>query len=138
MGVGYTLGDVFIFGQFEGLKYKADGLGVATDIIEYKRNAWGLGLKWNIPTGYVGAQFIKAMNGSCQSVGGGCDASKTGGEMVGVGYYHTLSKQTQAYIMGTWVGNDDLNQYNLAGGVGAVNRLGASIFGVTIGLKHSF
>jgi len=138
VGVGYTLGDLFLFAQYEGLKYKAEGLSVATDIIEYKRNAWGLGVKWNIPTGYVGAQYIHAMNGSCQSVGGGCDASKTGGDMVGVGYYHTLSKQTQAYIMATWIGNDDLNQYNTAGGVGAVNRLGSSIFGATIGLKHSF
>jgi predicted porin len=138
VGVGYTLGDVFIFGQFEGLKYKADGLGVATDIIEYKRNAWGAGLKWNVATGYFGGQYIHAMNGSCQSVGGGCNASQTGGDMVGVGYYHTLSKQTQTYIMATWIGNDDLNQYNTAGGVGAVPRLGASIFGLTVGLKHSF
>jgi len=138
VGVGWTLGDLFLFAQYEGLKYKADGLSAATDIIEYKRNAWGLGMKWNVPTGYVGAQYIHAMNGSCQSVGGGCNASQTGGDMVGVGYYHTLSKQTQAYIMGTWIGNDDLNQYNTAGGTGAVNRLGASIFGATVGLKHSF
>jgi len=138
VGVGWTLGDIFLFAQYEGLKYKADGLSAATDLIEYKRNAWGVGMKWNVPTGYVGAQYIHAMNGSCQTVGGGCDASKTGGDMVGVGYYHTLSKQTQAYIMATWIGNDDLNQYNTAGGVGAVNRLGASIFGATVGLKHSF
>jgi predicted porin len=137
-GVGYTLGDLFIFGQFEGLKYKADGLSAATDLIEYKRNAWGFGVKWNVPTGYFGAQFIKAMNGSCQTVGGGCDASQTGAEMVGLGYYHTLSKQTQAYIMATWIGNDDLNQYNTAGGTSAVNRLGSSIIGATVGLKHSF
>ena len=138
VGVGYTIGDIFLFAQYEGLKYKADGLSAPTDLIEYKRNAWGLGMKWNIPTGYVGAQFIKANNGSCQTVAGGCNASDTGAEMVGIGYYHTLSKQTQTYIMGTWIGNDDLNQYNTAGGVGAVNRLGASILGVTIGLKHSF
>jgi predicted porin len=138
IGVGYTLGDLFLFANYEGLKYKADGLSAPTDLIEYKRNAWGLGVKWNVPTGYVGAQYIHAMNGSCQTVGGGCDASKTGADMVGVGYYHTLSKQTQTYIMATWIGNDDLNQYNTAGGVGAVNRLGASIFGFTVGLKHSF
>jgi len=138
LGVGYTLGDIFIFAQYEGLKYKTDGLTAASDITEYKRNAWGFGLKWNVPTGYFGGQYIHAMNGSCQSVGGGCNASATGADMIGLGYYHTLSKQTQTYIMGTWVGNDDLNQYNVAGGVGAVNRLGGSIIGVTIGLKHSF
>ena len=57
---------------------------------------------------------------------------------VGLGYYHTLSKQTQAYIMATWIGNDDLNQYNLAGGISATPALGASIFAATVGLKHSF
>jgi predicted porin len=138
VGFGYTLGDIFMFANWETLKYKADGLSAATDVTEYKRNAWSLGLKWNVPTGYIGAQYIKAMNASCQTVGGGCDASKTGADMVGLGYYHTLSKQTQTYIMGSWIGNDDLNQYNFAGGIGAVPVLGASIFGVTIGLKHSF
>lgn len=139
-GVGYTIGDIFIFGNFEALKYKADPWVGATifDIVEYKRNAFSVGLKWNVPTGYVGAQFIKAFNGNCTSVGTGCGASQTGGEMVGAGYYHTLSKQTQAYLMATWIGNDDLNQYNTAGGVSAVNRLGATVFGVTVGLKHSF
>ena len=124
--------------QYEGLKYKADGLSALTDIIEYKRNAYGAGMKWNIPTGYVGLQYIHAANGSCQSVGGNCDASDTGANMVGAGYYHTLSKQTQAYIMATWIGNKDLNQYNTAGGTSAVPRLGGNVFGATVGLKHSF
>jgi len=137
-GVGYTLGDIFMFANFEALKYKADGLSLATDIIEYKRNAWSIGAKWNVSTGYFGGQYIKALNGNCTTVGGGCNADKTGADMVGLGYYHTLSKQTQAYIMASWIGNDDLNQYNFAGGTGAVPVLGASIFGVTVGLKHSF
>jgi predicted porin len=138
IGIGWTLGDIFMFANFEQLKYKADGLGQLTDIIEYKRKAWSVGAKWNVATGYFGGQYIKAMNASCQTVAGGCNADHTGADMVGVGYYHTLSKQTQAYIMASWIGNDDLNQYNFAGGVGAVPRLGASIFGATIGLKHSF
>jgi len=137
-GAGYTFGDIFVFLQYEGLKYKADGLSALTDIIEYKRNAYGAGMKWNIPTGYVGLQYIHAANGSCQSVGGNCDASDTGANMVGAGYYHTLSKQTQAYIMATWIGNKDLNQYNTAGGTSAVPRLGGNVYGATVGLKHSF
>ena len=64
--------------------------------------------------------------------------------MVGVGYYHTLSKQTQAYVMGSYTNNDDLQFYSVAGagsqsgGVNLPGNLGSTIWGVTVGLKHSF
>lgn len=138
VGGGYTLGDIFLFATFEQLKYQADGLAAATDITEYKRNAWSIGLKWNVATGYFGAQFIDALSGKCQMVAGSCDASKTGAKMVGAGYYHTLSKQTQAYVMASYIKNDDLQSYAFAGGVGTPTSLGAHIYGVTVGLKHSF
>jgi predicted porin len=138
VGAGYTLGDIFIFANFEQLKYTADGLAAATDITEYKRNAWSIGGKWNIATGYIGAQYIQAQDGKCTSVGGGCDAHDTGARMIGVGYYHTLSKQTQAYIMATWVNNKDLASYALAGAGTPNNGPGADQQAYTIGLKHSF
>ena len=138
LGGGYTLGDIFLFATFEELKYKADGLTAATDITEYKRNAWSVGLKWNVATGYVGAQFIDAMNAKCTSVGGGCNADKTGAKMVGLGYYHTLSKQTQAYVMGAYIKNDELASYGMAGGIGTPVSLGAHVEALTVGLKHSF
>jgi predicted porin len=143
VGVGYTLGDIFAYINFEQLKYSNDGLAGPT-VNEYKRNAGSIGVKWNIPTGYVGGQFIKANNGSCTMAdGSGCNADKTGGYMFGIGYYHTLSKQTQAYIMGTYVNNDELQKYSLAGGgsnagPGVAGGLGSKIYGATIGLKHSF
>jgi predicted porin len=138
VGGGYTLGDVFLFATFEQLKYNADGLTAAADITEYKRNAWSLGLKWNVATGYIGAQYIQAMNAKCENVGGNCNADKTGAKMVGLGYYHTLSKQTQAYIMASYIKNDDLQSYGFAGGTGVPTNLGAHVEGVTVGLKHSF
>jgi predicted porin len=58
--------------------------------------------------------------------------------MASAGYYHTLSKQTQAYIMGSYTSNDDLQFYSTAGGAGVPTNLGASVWGVTVGLKHSF
>jgi predicted porin len=138
VGAGYTLGDVFVFANFEALKYELDGL-TGPAINEYKRNAWSIGLKWNIPTGYVGAQYMQAQNAKCQMAdGSACDASQTGAKSVGAGYYHTLSKQTQAYIMGMYIKNDDLNFYTVAGGTGVPVNLGANVYAVTIGLKHSF
>jgi len=147
LGVGYTFGDIFAYVNFEQLKYKDNvdpifGGGEAT----YKRNAWSIGAKWNIATGYVGAQFIDALNASCDFPAGlvtaaalpttSCD--KTSAYMFAAGYYHTLSKQTQAYIMGSYTNNGDLQFYSTAGGAAAPVNLGASVWGVTVGLKHSF
>ena len=136
IGVGYTFGDVFAYINFEQLKYNTDIATGGTD--EYKRNASSIAAKWNIATGYVGGQFIKAWNGSCSLATSGCSADNTGGYMIGLGYYHTLSKQTQAYIMATYNHNDDLQYYTTAGGVGAPYNLGSTLYGVTVGLKHSF
>ena len=139
VGVGYTFGDIFAYVNFEQLKYQDNidptfGGGTA----DYKRNAWSIGAKWNIATGYVGGQFIDALNASCTLPGTGCTADHTSGYMVGLGYYHTLSKQTQAYVMGTYIHNGDLNFYTTAGGVGPAVNLGSQIWGLTVGLKHSF
>jgi predicted porin len=136
LGVGYTFGDIFAYVNFEQLKYSTDLMTGGSD--EYKRNAFSIGAKWNVATGYVGGQFIKAMNGSCELAAAGCSASETGGYMFGLGYYHTLSKQTQAYVMATYINNDDLQYYTTAGGVGSPLNYGSSIWGVTVGLKHSF
>jgi predicted porin len=136
LGVGYTFGDIFAYMNFEMLRYETDLTSGGTP--EYKRNAWSIGAKWNLATGYMGGQFIIASNGICSLPTAECTASHTGGYMLGLGYYHTLSKQTQAYVMGTWIRNDDLQYYTTAGGVGAPLNLGSDLWGFTIGLKHSF
>lgn len=137
LGAGYTLGDIFIFANFEELKYKSDGV-LAGGVSEYKRNAYSVGVKWNIATGYVGAQYMQALNASCTRVNAGCNGDETGARSIGVGYYHTLSKQTQAYIMAQYINNGDLNIYTVAGGVGTPANFGANVTAATIGLKHSF
>jgi len=144
VGVGYTLGDIFLFLNYEQLKYEADGLNAANalgspNVREYKRNAFSLGLKWNVPTGYFGAQYIQAQDGKCELVSGAaCSATDSGARMVGLGYYHTLSKQSQAYIMGTLVRNKDLASYALAGAGTNNTAPGADHTAITVGLKHSF
>ena len=75
--------------------------------------------------------------------GSGCNADNTGARMVGLGYYHTLSKQTQAYVMGTYIKNDSLQSYTIAGGgdsagPGLPVNLGSNQWGLIVGLKHSF
>jgi predicted porin len=118
------------------LQYKSNIVTGGSD--QYKRNAFSIGAKWNIATGYVGAQYIQAFKGTCELATGACNADSTGGKMVGLGYYHTLSKQTQAYVMGTFNHNDQLQFYSTAGGISAPLNYGASLWGFTVGLKHSF
>jgi predicted porin len=138
VGAGYTLGDIFIFANYEMLEYETDGLA-AGEVKKYERDAAGIGVKWNLASGYVGAQYIMAMEADCDLQGGGaCNSDDTDAQMIGVGYFHTMSKQTQAYIMGTWIDNGDLASYRIAGGNPTNNAPGADHLAVTIGLKHSF
>ncbi len=136
IGVGYTFGDIFAYVNFEELNYNSALVTGGNDT--YKRNAFSIGAKWNVATGYVGGQVVDALSGSCTLAGTGCSANDTGGYMVGLGYYHTLSKQTQAYVMGTYIHNSALQYYTTAGGVGSPLNYGASLWGATVGLKHSF
>jgi predicted porin len=137
LGAAYTLGDVTIFGIYEMLEYKADGIGVGVE--KYDRDAFAIGLKWNLASGYIGAQYIQALEGTCHTVGGAtCNDDDTDAYMIGVGYYHNLSKQTQAYIMGSYIDNGDAQNYILAGASVPVSGAGVDYTAITIGLKHSF
>ena len=68
-------------------------------------------MKWNLASGYVGASWMQALDGSCpvrdRSV---CDCDDTGAYSIGLGYYHTMSKQTQVYVVGSWLDNKDQGQ----------------------------
>jgi predicted porin len=139
-GGGWTLGDIFIFANYEMLEYKLDGT-TAGDIEKWSRDAFSVGVKWNLASGYIGAQYIQALEGSCDVSGGGncAFADDTAATQISVGYYHNLSKQTQAYIVGAWLDNDDNANYMTAGIANAASgNLGTSIIGVGVGLKHSF
>jgi hypothetical protein len=147
LGVGYTFGDIFAYVNFEMLKYQvtSDPNQIAGGgDTSYKRNAFSVGAKWNVATGYFGGQFIKAFDATCDFSAGVAatltttDCGNSGAWMVSAGYYHTLSKQTQAYFMASYTDNSDLQFYSTAGGAAVATNLGASVWGVTVGLKHSF
>jgi predicted porin len=140
-GVAYTFGDIRVFGLFEQLKYKQEGLTVDMQLTEYKRNAFGLGLKWNVASGYVGAQWLKANDASCKFSVSACNANDTGASLYTVGYFHNLSKQTQVYGVVAYIDNKDLASYSPAGGLGVFGGAvspGQNIFSGTVGIKHSF
>src|SRR5262249_42397734 len=87
LGAGYTIGDVYVFGVFEQLRYDLDG--VTAGYQSWKRNAYQIGMKWNLASGYVGASWMQALNASCTFVSAnnfGCE--DTGAYSIGLGYYH--------------------------------------------------
>ena len=130
VGGGYTFGDLLLTAIVERLEYKADN-GALTD---YKRNAEWLGAKYNVPTGYIGAEAGIAQSASCE---GTLACGGTGAKMLSAGYWHNLSKQSQLFVIGDYVKNDDNATYAQAAQVG-VAALGSKIFGATVGLKHTF
>lgn len=140
LGGAYTLGDIRLFVLFEQLKYEIDQSALAAgDVSEYKVKHYGFGLKWNVATGYVGAQYLKASDGTCTSIGVNCDAKDTGASQVSLGYYHTMSKQTQVYVVGAYLNNKDLARYRTSGiGNPNMGTPGADFTSVGVGIKHSF
>jgi predicted porin len=141
LGGGWTLGDIFIFANYEMLEYELDGV-TAGNLNKWERDAFSVGVKWNLASGYLGAQYIQALEGDCEIAGGGgcAAADDTAATQISVGYYHNLSKQTQAYIVGAWLDNDDNARYGTAGITNSAmfDGGGQSIYGIGIGLKHSF
>ena len=136
VGAAWTLGDIKLFGGWENIKYESDLVGGGD--ADWERDAFYAGLKWNLASGYVGAQYIQALEANCGGIADGtCD--DTGGWMVGLGYYHTMSKQTQLYVVGSYLDNDDGGFYGLAG-IGNDNDFvqGSTAWGIGVGLKHSF
>ncbi len=114
---------------------------MATGFQEWKRNAYQIGMKWNLASGYVGASWMQALERQLHVRDPRrhrlrrhrCDA-------IGLGYYHTMSKQTQLYIMGSWIDNEETANYGPAGiGNSATFRnVGATVYGLGVGIKHSF
>ena len=131
LGGGYTFGDLGLHLRYEALKYKTDGSTSA--IREYKRNAYWVGVKYNLPSGYVGGELGIAQEGKT-NVG---TASNTGAKMFGVGYFHNLSKQSQLQFIYGRTDNSSAGTYTQAGAPnGGIAGSDHQVFHV--GIKHTY
>jgi len=136
IGGGWQLGDLGLHLRYELLKYKLDGV---PGFSEYKRAAYWLGVKYNLPSGYVGAEIGRAQDGEAD----GNTADDTGATMYGIGYFHNLSKQSQLQFIYGMTQNKENATYTQAGAPGIGNAAGtiapgqdSSVFHV--GIKHTF
>jgi predicted porin len=131
VGGGWMIGDLGLHLRYEMLKYKTDGSSNGIDY--YKRNAYWLGVKYNLPSGYVGAELGIAQNGK-NSAG---TVNDTGANMFGVGYFHNLSKQSQLQFIYGRTDNKDAATYTQAGApLGGTPGADSQVFHV--GIKHTY
>jgi predicted porin len=134
-GGGYTFQDLTVYARYETISYKAEGgslFGFATNKLDVSH--WWLAGKYNLPTGYIGAEIGFANKAKVDS--GDVDQSKA--SMVSAGYYHNLSKQSLVYVVGTSIKNDNNVDYGIGAGVGSNNAFGQKITAFTVGMKHTF
>ncbi|MEX0960572.1 MAG: porin [Burkholderiales bacterium] len=137
IGGGYMFGDFTVGLRWERLTYEADGKGAGL-INEWERDAFFINGKMNLPTGYAALQIGIADEGSCALAGGGaCNAgTDTGATMIGVGYAHNLSRQSQVLVFYNQMDNDSAAQYIAIGGTNVAP--GVDHRGLYLGIKHTF
>jgi len=135
VGGGVMFGDLTVGARWEQLKYKADG--VVNGFAEWKRNAFTVTGKYGLPTGYIGAQFVIAADAKTKTAGTETfNGDKTGASYFAAGYYHNLSKQTQAQFVLSFLRNkDNANYINIGQPAGGRGTDSTAIY---VGLKHSF
>jgi len=132
VGGGIALGNFLITARYEMLEWDTVALG------KFERTHMWAGVKWTLPGGYFGAEI--GMADKLDTAAGNVPDSEA--MMIGLGYFHNLSKQSQLYVVGTQISNDDNAFYGIGAGTGSYQPAGTVAAGdqmaVTVGIKHTF
>jgi predicted porin len=132
IGAGWNLGDLGLHARYEILSYETDGIGAGL-VSEYERDAMWFGVKFNMPSGYIGAEIGIASEGET-NLG---EVADSGAQMFGIGYFHNLSKQSQFQIIYGNTKNDAAATYTQAAApLGGTPGSDHQVFHV--GIKHTF
>lgn len=131
VGGGWTFGDLALHARYEMLSYSTDGIA-AGSVSEYERDAMWVGVKFNLPSGYIGAEYGIAMEGET-NLG---EVTDSGGKLFGIGYFHNLSKQSQLQLIYGRTDNDNAASYTQAGANSTAAGADHQVFHV--GIKHTF
>jgi predicted porin len=141
IGGGYTFGELTLHLRYEQLTYEQDGVATGaaiTNVNQWERNAYWFGAKYNLASGYVAGAIGIAEEGECTLSGGGaCNfGTDTGATLLGLGYFHNLSKQSQLQFIYNQIDNDPNAAYVAFGTFS--NLSGMDHKGVYVGMKHTF
>lgn len=130
VGGGWMIGDLGLHLRYEQLKYQTDGR--LDGLNEAKRNAYWFAVKYNLPSGYVGAELGIAADIKADGV----KQDNTGAKMFGVGYFHNLSKQSQLQFIYGRTDNKDNATYTQAGA--PLGSAGSDHQVFHVGIKHTY
>lgn len=132
VGGGMSFGDLGLHLRYESLKYKTEGIAAGL-VSEYKRNAYWFGVKYNLPSGYIGGELGIAQEGKTNLA----TVADTGAKMFAVGYFHNLSKQSQLQFIYGRTDNQDAATYAQAGTPNG-GVAGSDHQVLHVGLKHTY
>jgi predicted porin len=135
VGGTYAFGDFTVGLRYEQLEYTGNS-AAATDLTKWERDAYFLNGKMNLPTGYAAVQYGVANKAKCTQNGVACDGAGTDARMIGIGYFHNLSRQSQVSIIYNQTDNKENAAYVAIGGTNVVQ--GADHRGLFLGIKHTF
>jgi hypothetical protein len=127
VGGGFAFGDLLITARFEQLEWEP-----AAGSFE-RQHIWA-GLKWTLPSGYFGAEV--GIADDMDAPGG--SVADSDAMMIGVGYFHNMSKQSQLQILATQIDNGDGANYGIGAGTGSTGGLGSDHMAFSVGIKHTF
>jgi predicted porin len=126
-GGGYTFGNIALTARYEMLEWEEVG-GPGT----LERTHIWVGAKMTTASGYFGAEIGLADDAEDEAG----TIPNTAATMIGLGYFHNLSKQSQLYFVGTMISNDDDANYGIGAGTGSTAA--GDQMGLTVGMKHTF
>lgn len=129
LGGGLKFGDLKIGLWMDRVKYKTSN--VTAGLSDISRTAFWIPVTYNLPTGVIGASYLKANDVSGTRVGaGGFNTGDTGVSVWQASYFHNLSKQTQPFVMFQRASNGALGVY--------AGPQGATATSIIAGIQHSF
>lgn len=130
VGASYDFGIATVRALFDSTR--ADNystVGKAT------QNVYGLGATYNVtPAGKLLAQAYFARDLKVN----GSSAKDTGAKLFELGYEHSLSKRTMLKAVYAHLNNDDGAAYDFGINATGVAKAGATVQGLSLGLRHTF
>lgn len=137
-----------LYGFFERLSYKTDGLVTQGLVQDAKRNAYGAFVTYGFGNFTLRGGWAQASDTSCSSVvtvglatNQICNGGDTGTNQYSIGASYNFSKRTLAYIYYTKQDNDDLGRYRMGTNTGPVTSnvgVGQTPQAYGIGIRHTF
>ena len=137
VGGSYDFGIATVRALFD--RTRGDHLNALFGAGKVTQNVFGLGGTFNVtPAGKILAQAYFASDEKAD----GSSNKDTGAKLFELGYEHSLSKRTLLKAAYVHLNNDNNARYDFGNGAVGLNTVagttGATVQGVTLGLRHSF